>query len=51
MVILLMIANWSLEARKWQIALRKVQQIPFFRAFREWEGMTPGEWKATNKGV
>ncbi|MGB8355692.1 MAG: AraC family transcriptional regulator [Chthoniobacteraceae bacterium] len=22
----------------------------FFRAFREWEGMTPGEWKASNKG-
>jgi AraC-like DNA-binding protein len=23
----------------------------FFRAFREWEGMTPGEWKVTRRGV
>jgi AraC-like DNA-binding protein len=22
----------------------------FFRAFREWEGMTPGEWKAAHRG-
>jgi AraC-like DNA-binding protein len=21
----------------------------FFRAFREWEGMTPGEWKAAHR--
>jgi hypothetical protein len=30
----LMWVNWSLETFKWQIALKPVQQIGFFRAFR-----------------
>jgi len=33
-VILLMLVNWGIEARKWQILLRPLQHMPFLRAFR-----------------
>jgi uncharacterized membrane protein YbhN (UPF0104 family) len=33
-VIVLMIFNWSIEAVKWKIAIRPVQQVGFFKAFR-----------------
>ena len=33
-VILLMLVNWGIEARKWQLLLRPLQQMPFLRAFR-----------------
>jgi hypothetical protein len=34
LVILLTFANWGLEARKWQILVKPLQQITFFRAFK-----------------
>jgi uncharacterized membrane protein YbhN (UPF0104 family) len=34
LAILLMIVNWGLESRKWQLAIRSVQQIPFWLAFK-----------------
>ncbi len=33
-VIVLMIINWSIEAVKWKIAVRPVQQVSFFKAFK-----------------
>jgi hypothetical protein len=33
-VFLLMFFNWGLEARKWQLAIRSVQQISYWRAFK-----------------
>ena len=33
-VILLMLVNWGLEARKWQLALRHLQQLSFWTAFK-----------------
>lgn len=33
-VIILMVINWSLEAIKWKVAVRSVQQISFLKAFR-----------------
>lgn len=33
-VILLMIVNWSIEAVKWQLSIKKIQQVSFFKAFR-----------------
>jgi uncharacterized membrane protein YbhN (UPF0104 family) len=30
----LMLVNWGLESYKWQIAIRPVQSVPFFRAFK-----------------
>ena len=33
-VMLLMIANWSIEAIKWKIAVKYVQDVSFFKAFR-----------------
>ncbi len=33
-VILLMIVNWSIEAIKWKIAVKPIQQVGFFKAFR-----------------
>ena len=30
----LMLVNWGLESYKWQIAIRPVQSIPYFRAFK-----------------
>jgi hypothetical protein len=33
-VVLLMIANWSIEAIKWKIAVKAVQRISFLKAFR-----------------
>jgi Lysylphosphatidylglycerol synthase TM region len=32
-VVLLMLLNWGLEAKKWQLAIRPLQSIPFRRAF------------------
>jgi len=32
--VLLMLANWSLEAKKWQLANRSLQHVPFFQAFK-----------------
>ena len=34
LVILLMFANWSIEAVKWKISVRSVQKVNFGRAFR-----------------
>src|SRR5688572_20282533 len=33
-VLLLMLVNWGLEARKWQLALRNLQQLSFIKAFK-----------------
>jgi len=33
-VILLMIVNWSIEAVKWKISVRSIQQVSFLKAFR-----------------
>jgi len=33
-LILLMLVNWSFEARKWQILINPIQRITFFKAFR-----------------
>ena len=33
-VVLLMIVNWSLEAIKWKISVRRIQEISFLRSFR-----------------
>ncbi|HET9430922.1 MAG TPA: hypothetical protein VFO70_07085, partial [Chitinophagaceae bacterium] len=33
-VVLLMLANWSLEAIKWKISVRPIQEISFFRSFK-----------------
>jgi len=33
-VMLLMLLNWGLEARKWQIAVKPVQPVSFLKAFR-----------------
>ncbi len=32
--LLLMLLNWGLEARKWQLALRSLQRISYWRAYR-----------------
>jgi uncharacterized membrane protein YbhN (UPF0104 family) len=34
LVVLLMFANWGIEARKWQIVLRGLQRISFVRSFK-----------------
>lgn len=34
LVILLMVVNWSIEAVKWKIAVKPVQQVSFLKAFR-----------------
>lgn len=33
-VLLLMAANWGLEARKWQVLLKPIEQISWFKAFK-----------------
>jgi hypothetical protein len=33
-VVALMIVNWSIEAYKWKIAVKKIQEVEFFKAFR-----------------
>jgi uncharacterized membrane protein YbhN (UPF0104 family) len=33
-VLLLMLVNWGLEARKWQLALRNLQHLSFIKAFK-----------------
>jgi uncharacterized membrane protein YbhN (UPF0104 family) len=33
-VIILMIVNWSIEAIKWQLSIKKIQEVNFLRAFR-----------------
>lgn len=33
-VFLLMIANWTVETIKWRLAVRKIQQVSFFTAFK-----------------
>ena len=33
-VVLLMIVNWSLEAIKWKISVRRIQEVSFLRSFR-----------------
>ena len=34
LVLLLMLANWGIEARKWQLSISGVQQITWWRAFK-----------------
>lgn len=34
MVFVLMLINWGIEARKWQILLLPIQKMPFLRAFK-----------------
>ena len=34
LVVILMFANWGLEARKWQLLLQKIQPISFLKAFK-----------------
>ena len=34
LVVLLMFLNWGLEARKWQLVIKAVQQISFWRCFK-----------------
>jgi uncharacterized membrane protein YbhN (UPF0104 family) len=33
-VIVLMFVNWSIEAIKWKISVKKIQEVSFFKAFR-----------------
>jgi hypothetical protein len=33
-VVLLMLVNWGLEAKKWQLALANLQQLSFWKAFK-----------------
>jgi len=33
-VLLLMLANWSIETIKWKLAIQKIQKIDFFKAFK-----------------
>lgn len=33
-VVALMVVNWGLETRKWQVLLRELVHMPFFRAFK-----------------
>lgn len=33
-VMLLMVVNWTIETLKWQLCIRRVQRIPFSKAFR-----------------
>ncbi len=33
-VIILMIINWSIEAIKWKLSIKKIQQVSFLKAFR-----------------
>jgi len=32
--LLLMVANWSIETIKWKLAIRKIQRVSFFKAFK-----------------
>ncbi len=34
MVVVLMIGNWGLEAKKWQLLMRPIQKLAYHRAFR-----------------
>lgn len=34
LLVLLMICNWAIESRKWQLLMRPIQHISFLRAFR-----------------
>ncbi|HEX6915473.1 MAG TPA: lysylphosphatidylglycerol synthase domain-containing protein [Chitinophagaceae bacterium] len=34
LVLLLMFVNWGIEARKWQVLVRSIQRISFFKAFK-----------------
>ncbi len=34
LIILLGLANWGLEARKWQVLLKPIQKMSFFRAYK-----------------
>ena len=34
LVTMLMLVNWGIEARKWQLAIHGIQSIPFMRAFK-----------------
>jgi hypothetical protein len=34
MAVGLMLVNWGIEARKWQLAIRHIQRISFIRAFK-----------------
>ena len=34
LVVLLMIINWSVEALKWKISVKRIQAVSFFKAFR-----------------
>lgn len=43
LIALLMMLNWSLEALKWRFLIRKIESIPFVRAFMAvWAGLTLG---------
>jgi len=33
-VVLLMLVNWGIEARKWQVLVRSIERIPFLKAFK-----------------
>lgn len=33
-VVLLMLMNWGIEARKWQVVIRRIQPISFFQAWK-----------------
>lgn len=39
-VVALMLVNWAIEARKWQVVIRKIQPISFFQS-----------WKAVHSGL
>jgi hypothetical protein len=40
LAVLLMLVNWAIEARKWQVVIRKIQPISFFQS-----------WKAVHSGL
>jgi Lysylphosphatidylglycerol synthase TM region len=51
LVLLLMFLNWGLETKKWQLALRTLEPVPFTRAFKAvLTGVTIGSFTPNRMG-
>ncbi|MEX0967498.1 MAG: lysylphosphatidylglycerol synthase domain-containing protein [Bacteroidia bacterium] len=51
LTLLLMVANWSLESRKWQLLMRHISRISFGRAMRAvFSGVTISTWMPNRIG-
>ena len=51
MVFLLMFVNWGIEARKWQVAIRRIQHVSFYKALRAiFSGTTLGFFTPNRTG-